>query len=301
MEGKLPSKADFEETLEQLDPSVIDKFTVEGSDNSLSENSRESYKGDVRRFNRWLKENDRTVTEDSLRDYFSDLKETSSAATLNRKKYALIRALKAHYSGDTALQTVVERVAKKAIDTHQIEQQVDKDEVPTVDEVQELIRLCTDEEKDDLALIIRFLWTTAVRISELINIRLNDIQEGNKRMKIKIRGKGNKERTVKIGHDFYESIRDEFNGEKRLFENRNGNPFNRSNIYKRLQRLNTSIKRNPHCFRHARVHFLIDNGISLKAVSNLLGHSNIVVLLQMYYSDQVDYDELEVIDPIDGI
>lgn len=287
------------ETLEQLDLSKIDEFTVEGSDNlKLADNSRKSYKNDVRGFNQWLEDNDRTVTEDSLGDYFEELKESCSAATLNRKRCAIIRALRAHYDGNSALQVTVEQAAKQATESYKVERQVDGDDIPTVGEVQELIDLCKEDGKDDLALIIRFLWTTAVRISELCNIRLRDIEEKQKRVKIKIRGKGNKERTVKITYDLYDSIRDEFEGEKFLFENRNGNPFGRSNIYKRLDRLDTNIPRNPHSFRHSRSENLIQNGFSLKSVSRYLGHSSTSITADLYIHDTVDYDELEEKNPL---
>jgi site-specific recombinase XerD len=50
----------------------------------------------------------------------------------------------------------------------------------------------------------------------------------------------------------------------------------------------------PHTLRHSRATDMhLDKGISLKAVSQYLGHASVAVTASMYLHDEVDYDKLE--------
>ncbi len=48
----------------------------------------------------------------------------------------------------------------------------------------------------------------------------------------------------------------------------------------------------PHAFRHARATWMLDNGFSLKAVSNFLGHASTSITADLYIQDSVDYNRL---------
>jgi integrase len=161
--------------------------------------------------------------------------------------------------------------------------------------VLELIEFARDEGKERLALIIEFLWRTGVRVSELIEIRDQDIS-GNGKVVIRIRGKGAKERHVKIPEEFYGRIGEVFEGSQFLFETGGDKKYNRSNLYKQLtglgKRAGVNYTTNPHAFRHARATWMLDRGFSLKAVSNFLGHSSTSITADLYIHDSVDYDEL---------
>jgi site-specific recombinase XerD len=72
--------------------------------------------------------------------------------------------------------------------------------------------------------------------------------------------------------------------------------YNRSNLYKQLTKLSKQVgvnyATNPHSFIHARATWMLDQGFSLKAVSNFLGHSSTSITADLYIHDSVDYDEL---------
>ena len=108
---------------------------------------------------------------------------------------------------------------------------------------------------------------------------------------IRVRGKGNKERYVPIGTIAMEKL-DQYLKDSRprlskrgsevgeIFLSRNGKPLTRMTIYNILTKYSTEahIKRqiSPHTFRHSFATHLLEGGADLRAVQEMLGHSNIV-------------------------
>lgn len=81
--------------------------------------------------------------------------------------------------------------------------------------------------------------------------------------------------------------------------------YNRSNLYKQLTKLSKRVgvnyATNPHSFRHARATWMLDQGFSLKAVSNFLEHSSMSITVDLYIHDSVDYDELFELDEVNNL
>lgn len=286
--------------IKRLDPDRVDELESSWVESGLSENSRESYRGDVRSFNNWLDDNGvDTIHGEVLKKYFEELAEEYAPATVNRKKYSLLQVLKTYGEGFAPVVNAIERTVKQNTRTYKTEKKVDGDLIPNRSQVYELIEFAEGEGRERLALIVEFLWRTGVRVSELIDIRDQDVSFNGK-VVIRIRGKGHKERTVKVPEEFYDQIQDVFEGSEHLFETRGGNKYNRSNLYKQLTRLgrraDVNYATNPHAFRHARATWMIDQGFSLKAVSNFLGHSSTSITADLYIHDSVDYDELFELD-----
>ncbi len=286
--------------IKRLDPSRVDDLKSSWVESGLTEDTRESYKSDVKAFNNWLDENSvESVNGEVLKQYFQELSEKYAPATLNRKKYSLLQVLKTYGNGFTPVVNAIEKTVKQNTKTFKTEKKVDGDLIPDKSEVMELIQFAREKGKDRLALIIEFLWKTGVRISELINVRDQDVTVNGK-VKIRVRGKGNKERTVKIPEEFYNRILDVFEGSDYLFETSGSNKYNRSNLYKQIKRLGrkagVNYATNPHSFRHARATWMLDQGFSLKAVSNFLGHSSTSITADLYIHDSVDYDQLFELD-----
>lgn len=116
-------------------------------------------------------------------------------------------------------------------------------------------------------LIIRLLFETGIRSSELLWITKTNLY-GNK---IKIKGKGNKERFVVISkwlqydiEKYVQSISSE-----RLF------PFGYKNLYAKIQRLDKTRNLTPHMFRHGFAKYCNLKGISIYDISLSMGHSSI--------------------------
>lgn len=135
-------------------------------------------------------------------------------------------------------------------------------------------------------LIIEMLYATGIRVSELVNIKLNDIDHYNK--SIKILGKGRKERIVFYG-SFCEDILDLYLHDGRqqllkvsneyLFLNKNGTRLSSRYIGKMLdnviRKCEVDYHISPHTLRHTFATDMLNAGADLMSVKELLGHSSI--------------------------
>jgi len=135
--------------------------------------------------------------------------------------------------------------------------------------------------------ILEVLYGSGIRVSELVNIKLKDIDFNNKT--ILIFGKGSKERVVPFGDYALEAIntfindgRDKYLGDiesEYLIVGKNEPNLTTRRIEQIIDKLikKTSIKMNitPHMFRHTFATHLLDNGCELIAVQELLGHESL--------------------------
>lgn len=133
--------------------------------------------------------------------------------------------------------------------------------------------------------ILELLYSTGVRISEALNLTLNDISFTS--CTITVFGKGNKERIVPIGDvaiyhlKKYLDVRDLLNKKRSdyLFLNPSGNQLSRVGFFKNLQKIlkvkGIEKKVTPHTLRHSFASHMIEYGANLRVVQELLGHQDI--------------------------
>ena len=135
--------------------------------------------------------------------------------------------------------------------------------------------------------MLELLYATGLRISELINLKFNEIDF--KRGIVKIAGKGGKERIVPVGEtalswltDYIDNIRQDLIAENEnvyLFLNSRGKQLSRKscwsiiNNYSKVSLDSKTIS--PHSLRHAFATHLLNHGADLRSVQMLLGHSSL--------------------------
>lgn len=150
-------------------------------------------------------------------------------------------------------------------------------------------------------LLLLLLYDTGVRVSELINIRINDIDFENKT--IKIIGKGDKERLVYFTSDALAVILDYLreNNKNYLFSNQKGTPITRNEVYnivvKCCEEAGINKHVTPHMIRHSFATHMIINDADIMSVKTILGHSNVTTTQIYTHFNKKDlkrkYDELK--------
>lgn len=141
--------------------------------------------------------------------------------------------------------------------------------------LQELVR----ENTRDRA-IVEFLYATGVRISEMLNIKIEDVKWNSRQIWIR-KGKGNKERFVLFSHECAErlkaylaqrSIDSEY-----LFANHRGEPLSRVTVQLHFRQYTERLgfKVSPHTLRHTFAAHLAEKGMDFSYIQELLGHVNI--------------------------
>jgi integrase/recombinase XerD len=133
--------------------------------------------------------------------------------------------------------------------------------------------------------MLEVLYTTGIRVSELINLQLSQIDLKNDW--IRVLGKGNKTRDVPIGSkakealNFYFDMRAKRFGVESdfVFLNSRGSKITRGGFWKQLKNLGKSASINgrvhPHRIRHSTACHLLSNGANLRVIQELYGHASI--------------------------
>ena len=258
--------------------SFLDSLYIE---KGLSKNTVSSYKNDISSFSSWCdKEHlDRLkITDLNLNNYISTLFSIGlKSSSINRKissiKHFYLFLLKKKVIKNSPADEITTPKQEKYLPTSMSE-----------DEVESLLgspKSSIKIERRDKAMI-EILYATGMRISELVNLRLTDIDFN--RSVLKVFGKGSKERLVPYGEKAAEALRIYLEDRKKLdskdvfLSNRGtritrGAFWQRIKIYIKRENLKSSIS--PHTLRHAFATHLLNRGADLRSVQILLGHSDL--------------------------
>lgn len=146
-------------------------------------------------------------------------------------------------------------------------------------------------------LIISILYGTGIRLSELIQLKQNNVDLYNHQLKVL--GKGNKERIIPIAADIVQQVKDFIKLKQEtgiednslLLVSEKGKPLYPKYVYnlvkKNLQLVTTLNKKSPHVLRHTFATHLANNGADLNAIKELLGHASLAAT-QVYTHNTID-------------
>ena len=219
------------------------------------------------------------VDENDIRDYINNLgKLKKNASTISRHISTYKTFYKFLYKNNI--------INKKDYPLNKITYPKKEKRLPKFLYYNELLDIIKESEKSNDGirnrLIIEMLYATGVRISELINIKLSDIDTNSK--KIVVLGKGNKERIVYYG-EYAEEVMNKYlathnrKDNNYLFVNSYGNPLSdrgvRYIIDNIMKKLSIKTHVTPHVLRHTFATDMLNNGCDIKIVQELLGHASL--------------------------
>ena len=250
-------------------------------DKGLSNNTVKAYEADISSFFQWLDNEDlkyKNLQEDHINQYISFLfQKKMRSSSVNRKissiKSFYIFLVKRNFVKNSPLNDLVTPKQEKYLPESMSEAEVDK--LLNSPDVSNKI------ENRDKAMI-EMLYATGMRISELVNLKITDVDM--KRCVVKVFGKGSKERLVPFGETALDSLRSYLNereqsSSKEIFLSNRGKKMTRVAFWQRVKvyliRENLKNSISPHTLRHAFATHLLNRGADLRSVQLLLGHSDL--------------------------
>ena len=258
--------------------SFLDSLYIE---KGLSKNTVSSYKNDISSFLSWLNKkqiNYQQVSGKNINEFISSLFNSGlKSSSVNRK----ISSIKHFY-----LFLSKKKIIKYS-PVYEIETPKQEKYLPismSEDEVERLLSSPNSNriiERRDKAMI-EILYATGMRISELVNLKLTDVDFN--RSVLKVFGKGSKERLVPYGEKAAEALdiylRDRKRSDsKNVFLSNRGSHITRGAFWQRIKiyikRENLKSSISPHTLRHAFATHLLNRGADLRSVQILLGHSDL--------------------------
>ena len=253
---------------------------------NYSDYTIENYKEDILEFIDYLKTESLTYLDieySDIRFYLIYLKEkrNNDNSTINRKLSSL-RGFYKYLCNNGIIKYNVFKLVSGRKKSQKLPRYFEYNELEELLKVPDITKPLGQRDR----LILEMLYATGIRVGELVNIKLKDINFNSKN--IIILGKGNKERYVPYG-EYCEEILNKYindgykilniKSNEYLFLNNNGDQITERGIRYILDQIikKTSINKNisPHMIRHSFATHLLNEGCDLLTVQKLLGHESI--------------------------
>ena len=263
---------------------IQNKFiTYLSSEKRFSEHTIKSYATDLKQFTSFLSSEFQIIDEINeisfqiIRTWIASLLEKGiNPRSVNRK----ISTLKTYFKflireGELIENPMIKVVAPKS--KKRLPIFIEEDQIASLsNEVQFESGFIGQRNK----LIIELFYVTGIRLSELINIKISDVDFSNQ--SIKVLGKRKKERIIPLSSSMINSL-DNFikNNHKNhfLFTNLDGVKLYTKLVYrvvnKYIAKISSVNKKSPHILRHTFATHMLNNGADINAIKELLGHANL--------------------------
>jgi len=253
------------------------------TEKGLTENSINSYQFDLCDFFDYLKKEPTQTELDDIIRYFNVLQEIGLVNNSIARKRSSLRSF---------FKFLINENESIIFDPANIPSVRYKQKIPDILSVDEMLLLLDSislEKPLDIRnkAMMELLYATGIRISEMLNLTINDILWEEEILKVF--GKGRKERIIPIAsksidfvRQYYLNIHPILASKKPttiLFLNYSGEKLSRMGFWKILQQLarNAGIRKaiSPHTIRHSFATHLLEAGANLRIVQTLLGHTSI--------------------------
>ena len=267
------------------------------NEKKVSTNTLQSYKRDLKQFEKYIQENEENyaeLTNEGIKTYIKHMQEIGKKPSTISRGLASIRSFYQYEAKNKA----VKSDPTDGIQSPKIEKRVPS--ILTSNEV----ALLLDQPKNvnlkgtrDKAML-EFAYATGMRVTEIISLNVEDI---NLVTGYATCSNGKKERTVPIGNMSLKALKDYMvnarntmikdENEKALFVNVNGERLTRQGFWKIIKyyKEQAHIEKDitPHVLRHSFATHLLQNGADLKSIQTMLGHSDILsTQVYMQFQDE---------------
>ena len=259
----------------------IDDFAT--SLTAASANTISAYVSDISQFANWVErqsiDDPRKVTKDVVRQYIGFLTTMKMAKRSVGRKVAALRKYFAWLVRDHKIDIDPTAGVRTPTDTGRLPK------VLTNEQLNALLHAANEEDPDwkkarDTA-IIELLYGSGLRVSELCSLDVDSVNV--KQQAVIVTGKGNKQRRVPVSEPSlvaltaWAVLRHEVSVDKTevaLFVNGRGGRLGTRDV-RRIIDARSLAPTHPHALRHTFATHLLDNGADLRAVQELLGHSDV--------------------------
>ena len=242
----------------------------------LSPNTIDAYRRDLSEFSKGI-DDIQKIDRMTINTFVRKLREENLAASSVIRKIASLR-------GFFKWASSVGIITKNPAST--LEQPKMPQRLPKVVSIKEIEEMLHNNLNPLEHVIMELLYSCGLRVSELVNLKFNDIDLNSKY--VRCFGKGSKERIIPMGETAKNIIKEylperdllikKYNlNTKNLLIMPNGRQITRQDVYTFIHAQGKLIHKNisPHTLRHSFATHLLENGADLRVVQELLGHSDV--------------------------